>query len=358
MFEKVKYPYGLCADLHFHSWNAFSSIETGGINSRLSYLLKDLRRCAEEVKAKGGNTIFMAGDVFHVRGSIAPSVLNPVMDAMCAIIEDLSLQIVAIAGNHDLEGKEAARLGSAITALEGVGVIVVEKTNFVITDGDKQLFLISWVEDIAALKDILASIPVLNRKGIDVIIHAPIDGVIYGLPEHGLTDKYLADLGYDRVFAGHYHNHKDFDNGVYSIGALAHHTWSDIGTKAGFLLVGEDTVEYRSSRSPKFIEIDETTDMDELPLIADGNYLRAKIGNVTSKEVEEMRELLKTNGAIGSVIHAIKSPVEERGDAPMLAGKSVSVETSIADYITSEKFASADAVLRKSLELLSKVETV
>ena len=48
----------------------------------------------------------------------------------------------------------------------------------------------------------------------------------------------LAKLGFRRVFAGHYHHHCSFEDGkVWSIGATTHQTASDIGTKAGFLLV-------------------------------------------------------------------------------------------------------------------------
>ena len=353
----IQYPYGLVADLHFHAWNAFSKTDADGVNSRLNYLLSDLKRCANEVRAEGGNAIVLAGDVFHVRGSVSPSVLNPVLDAVKDIIS-MGVRVIALAGNHDLEGKTADRLGSAITALEGVGVRVVEKADVLRFANGNGVLLVSWIENIAELKQKLESVSPADRKGVDCIIHAPIDGVVEGLPAHGLTDVYLASLGYDRVFAGHYHNHKDFGNGVYSIGALAHHTWSDVDTKAGFLLVGEKEVKYRSSHSPKFIQIDETTDMEELQFIVDGNYTRAKIGNVTAIEVEQMRELLKNSGAIGSVIHAIKSTVEAREGGAVEASKSMTMHESIADFIAKESIPDAAEVLRKCLSILSEVESV
>lgn len=357
--DVIKFPYGLTADLHFHNWNAFSSVSSTGINSRLYWLIKELFRLAEEVKDKGGNTIILAGDVFHVRGSISPSVLNPVLDIIKTIV-GMGIQVVVIAGNHDLEGKDATRIGSAVTALEGVGAIVVERGAFFPVQNGRSICGVSWVEKPEDLKlEIENAAKKTDPATTDLILHAPVDGVIAGLPSHGLTDEWLSKSGFNRVFAGHYHNHKDFGNGVYSIGALAHHTWSDVGTKAGFLLVYEDRVAQRASRAPKFIHVDETTNPDELPLIIDGNYVRAKIGNVTAKEVAEMREMLEGFGAVGSVIHAIKSPVIERDNtATTPTSKSVTVEQSVADYIASEAMTNADEVLQKCLLVLSETEEV
>lgn len=355
----IKFPYGLAADIHFHNWNAFSSVGSSGVNNRLDILLAELIRMACEVKDKGGNTIILAGDIFHVRGSISPSVLNPVLDEVLFITKTLGIQVIVIAGNHDLEGKDATRIGSAVTALEGVGAHIVERSMWANTENPERVIcLLSWFEDIKELKAALE----LNGKSVrsksTVIMHAPIDGVITGLPEHGLTDSYLASLEYERVFSGHYHNHKDFGNNVYSIGAIAHHTWSDIGAKAGFILVHEDRIEHRSSRAPKFIHVDENTDADELPLIVDGNYVRAKIGNVTAQEVAEMREMLDGFNAAGVVIHAIKSPVVERNGVVTPTSSSVTVEQSIADYIASESIPNADEVLKKCLLVLNETEEV
>ena len=108
-------PYGLMADLHLHNWNAFASVGESGVNARLQLLLNEIRRCADEVKKAGGDTIVIAGDVFHVRGSIAPSVLNPTLDTLRHLISG-GIRFVILAGNHDLEGKESNRIGSAITA--------------------------------------------------------------------------------------------------------------------------------------------------------------------------------------------------------------------------------------------------
>src|SRR3569833_2574261 len=113
-------PYGVMSDTHNHGWSAFATVLPSGVNSRLQIILDETWRCAQEIKKAGGDTLYHGGDLFHVRGSIAPSVLNPTTDCYRAIIED-GIQVVIDAGNHDLEGKEAARVSSAGAAGGGGG---------------------------------------------------------------------------------------------------------------------------------------------------------------------------------------------------------------------------------------------
>lgn len=332
-------PYGLMADLHLHNWSAFASIEESGVNARLQLLLNEIRRCCRHVKNEGGDTVVIAGDVFHVRGSIAPSVLNPTLDTLRQLIKD-GIRFVILAGNHDLEGKESNRIGSAITALEGIGCTVVNTHSYGLMALERAV-LIPWTQKIDELKALIANAYAAeaNPSMVDLILHAPIDGVIDGLPDHGLDPSWLGSQGFRRVFSGHYHNHKRFGT-VWSIGALAHHTWSDVGSKAGFLIVG-DEVRWHKSHAPEFVEINGSTDPDDIPLLVDGNYVRAKINSTKQKEVEELRAYLTSCGAKGVVILAQKdASVAARSGATINAG--ASLEVSVTDFIKAQSYASAD----------------
>lgn len=346
-------PYGLISDTHNHNFTAFASVNEAGINTRLQATLDETMRCARQLKKVGGETMYHAGDLFHVRGSIAPSVLNPTLDCYREIVK-MGIRPVILAGNHDLEGKEAHRLSSAVTALEGVGCKVIN-TVFSGIGASSGVAMIPWHQDIAELKKHIESIAPSDRRDCDLILHAPIDGVIIGLPDHGLTPEYLASLGFKRVFSGHYHHHKDFGNGVCSIGALTHNTWSDVGSKAGFLIVHDDSVQWFASHAPSFVEIYSDTDPDEVPLVVDGNYVRAKIEVAKQSEVEELRSWLTECGAKGVVIHPIKKPVDERSTA---TAKTVSVESSIGDYIKEQGFERSGEVQSICMDILSRVETV
>lgn len=332
-------PYGLMADLHLHNWNAFASVGESGVNARLQLLLNEIRRCADEVKKAGGDTIVIAGDVFHVRGSIAPSVLNPTLDTLRHLISG-GIRFVILAGNHDLEGKESNRIGSAITALEGIGCNVVNTHSYGMMALERTV-LIPWTQKIDELKAQITNARDADPKPeeVDLILHAPIDGVIVGLPDHGLDPFWLASQGFRRVFSGHYHHHKCFGS-VWSIGALAHHTWSDVGSKAGFLIVG-DEVRWHKSHTPEFVEINGSTDPDDIPLLVDGNYVRAKINSTKQKEVEELRAYLTDCGAKGVVILAQKdATVSARSGSTINAG--ASLEVSVTDFIKVQSYTNAD----------------
>ncbi|MCL2874701.1 MAG: metallophosphoesterase [Betaproteobacteria bacterium] len=345
-------PYGLIADLHLHSWSAFSTVNDDGVNSRLRILLSEIARCANEVRKAGGDTIIIAGDMFHVRGSVAPSVLNPTMDVLRKLI-GLDFRFVVLAGNHDLEGKEANRLGSAITALEGVGCTVVNE----ILDG-LDCVLVPWIQDVGLLKVQIETIVASrsDRDEVDLILHAPIDGVIPGLPDHGLAPDYLGTLGFRSVYAGHYHHHKEFDGSIYSIGALAHHTWSDIGTKAGFLIVGDGGPRWFKSHAPEFVEITAETDPGEIPLLADGNYCRAKINSTKVKDVEELRAYLTSCGAKGVVILAQKeaTATAREGGATIKAGASLDV--SVADFIKAQGYSNPERLAVLCQDILNETK--
>ncbi|MFH4134446.1 serine/threonine protein phosphatase, partial [Acinetobacter baumannii] len=190
-------------------------------------------------KAMGGTHLYHTGDLFHVRGSISPSVLNPTIATYKVIQQLLGIKVRILAGNHDLEFREANRNGSAVTALEGIGCEIINETSLFL---DERVAMIPWFQDVNELKSEIERVklqinsmpsrsPLRTIETVSdwtLMIHAPVDGVIAGIPSHGLSATWLGSQGFKRVFAGHYHHHKDFGNGVYSVGALTHNSWSDV----------------------------------------------------------------------------------------------------------------------------------
>lgn len=358
-------PYGLMADLHLHRWSAFAKTLPDGMNSRLQGLLDEIARCAAEVSAAGGDELVMAGDVFHVRGSVSPMVLNSTRDALSAIRSKYGTRFTILAGNHDLEGRDSTRLSSAVTALESPYVQVFNETMI----GPDRCY-VPWVEKIDELKEICsnlaATVPDPGER--DLILHAPIDGVIAGLPAHGLEPNWLAELGFKRVFAGHYHNHKEMCPGidgkggpVYSIGALAHHTWSDVGSRAGFLIVHPDRVDWRKSHLPQFLDLgklSEHADPEDIPAIVLGNYVRVKVDASLAKEVEGARAELLAMGALEVLVQATpkSGPSEARASATVKAG--ASLEVSVADFIAAAAMPHAEAVRKEALSILGDVDAM
>lgn len=348
-------PYALLSDLHFHNWNSFSTINEEGINSRLQIIISEVCRAKDELIKAGGDEMVLAGDIFHTRGSVSPEVFNPVV----RLFEQLSqeIKIYAIAGNHDLSSKDTSWLTNAASALIPAGVQMSHESDFITAPySTNNLLLVPWQSSVDTLKFKLETLATtMTSRVADVIIHAPVDGVIAGLPDHGLTDKYLSSLGFNRVFSGHYHDHKDFGNGVYSIGATTHQTWSDVGKKAGFLLVYPDKVKRFASHAPSFVDI--FGDMTEEELLdCDNNYVRLKIGKATPGEINDLRQEMIERGAKGVVIQAVKdSSIEER--EPGVVGKSISLEQSVAEYVGKAFGGNADLVTLCD-DILAKVESI
>lgn len=321
----MKYPVVISSDQHFHAWNAFSHTNENGINSRLQIIIDELHRSAQVLHDAGGDTMILAGDLFHQRGEIKPSVFNPAVDCFKAPLFD-GISVHAIPGNHDLEGKDADRLGNAMQALDQIpGFHACLEPTLV---GDFVVF--PWYQKLDDLRDAMKK---HAHKDRDAVIHAPVNEVIIGIPNHGLNASELAAMGYRRVFAGHYHNHVVFEDGkVVSIGATTHQTWSDPGTEAGFLLVWPDRIEHVKSKAPAFIDLNlDTVAEDEIEPLVKGNYVRLKLIDVDDKEIKFWRDELNKAGAVGVTVIATKKSAVSRSGAAQQAA--VSMSASVEHYV-------------------------
>lgn len=334
------YPYLITSDQHCHSWSQFAAILPNGINSRLQSILDEMVRAHEMLIAEGGDTSFYGGDLFHVRGRIEPSVFNPTFQTIEGIHAHApGLKTYAIPGNHDLEGKNAEALGNAMQALSSIDGFKV----FTRVERCGDVIVIPWFQDLNELRATLQRcadgahyMGVLDQT--DVIIHAPVNGVIKGIPDHGLEASELAAYGFRRVFSGHYHDHKVMEDGkVISIGATTHQTWNDPGSLAGFLLVWPDRIQHVRSEAPLFVDLHghEIEGESELKALVAGNYVRFKVDDVTASEVEKWREDLKGAGALGSIILANKKkPDTTRTGTTVTASKSL--EASVAEFVANQ----------------------
>lgn len=342
------------SDIHFNSWSAFSSVDERGVNSRLQETVNEVKNAIIEHNKHAyewERNLIVAGDIFHKRGAIDTSVMNVVIDLFNEIIDN-KYKIHVLTGNHDLASKESSRLSSSVTALERNEITVHSQTNIL---EDKQrgmkVVFVPWHSSVNDLIETLEHLPVKNRSEFDLILHAPIDGIITGLPEHGLTAEYLGKLNFKRVFSGHYHNHKNFGNNVYSIGALTHQTFSDIDSKAGYLRVDEEKVTHIETNAPKFVDINEDN-YEQAEILSKGNYVRCGIPLSKDSEINDLRNQFKDWGAKGVIINQIKNTtITERGK--VVSSKGVSLKKSVTNYIKEKGY--SDNVKRISLDILTKI---
>lgn len=331
--------FAILSDIHAYGSTVYSGTGVDGVNIRLQLILDELLRAANTLVAEGGRTIFIAGDIFHTRGSIDPEVLNPLRDTVEQIL-NLGIDIHAIPGNHDLKSKDSRKLSSQIENLAQISIAggmfrCYNEVTSLQVDGDWFGF-VPWRSSNKDLLDDLTSLSAHpNAAQMHVFIHAGIDGVLSGMPAHGLTDADLAAFGFRRVYAGHYHNHVVFPgNKVVSIGATTHHNWGDVGTRAGFLIVEDDTVTFHDTQAPKFADL---TGMDELEMELEcrGNYVRFRGPSMTQTEINELRDQFRKWGALGVSIEVPKATVAARPSAS--ASKGLTIDQSVANFVDTAK---------------------
>jgi DNA repair exonuclease SbcCD nuclease subunit len=331
--------YGLMADLHCHNWSAFAEQNGSGLNSRLMHITNEIERCCRAVRNRGGDMVVIAGDIFHTRGAISPSVFNYLADILRNQCEFYNMRFLIMPGNHDLEGKTLTGFGSATDMLQDVGEMMITVWHPVYISTFRNMVLIPWNPDYNVVLSLAENARFSSeRSDFDLIIHAGIDGVIPGMPDHGLTVDKLADLGYRRVFAGHYHNHKDLGRGVYSIGAPTHHTWSDVGAHAGWMIVDDDKVEFFASEAPRFVNVTGEEDEEEFAELVHGNYARLRMGEASASEVANIRTLLIDKlGAKGVLIES--APPSMVGLRSGLSSSGGSLDASLLAYCTTHGIA-------------------
>ena len=340
------------SDTHYHDFERFAVINDDGINSRLQYTIDATLEAVEAAAKEDISVLIHGGDCFHVRGKVSPSVLNPVIDMYRSIIE-AGWEVYMIAGNHDLESKESSELHNTATALQSVGVRVINKPTI---NHDIKTAFFPWH---SSKNDLLATMLTAKKELEDgghkveeynAVIHAPLNDVIVGIPNHGLNASQLDKFGFKRVFCGHYHNFKEMGN-VVSIGSLTHQKFGDVNSISGYIIEDDGELkQYECKSAPRFIDIDSEEPPDtqeELEELVKGNYVRVRLKDATETDIAEMRQELKDAGALDSLIQntRTKGAATTRTASTVSAGSSM--ETSVSDWIKGRGF---DRSLEKDIE--------
>lgn len=348
--------YTLCADLHLHNWAQFSRPDERGINTRLTSTLDVFRDACALAAANCSKRVYIAGDVFHERGWINPSVLNPTLQVFDDVTKTYELEVRILPGNHDLASRECDWLGSSIVALGELDRVTIthEPTVF----DDDRVVLVPWVERHEKLALVIQQqVDDLLRAGLkpgdyDLILHTGVEGVLSGV--HGWQANELEAYGFRNVFTGHYHHHCALGTkkSVVSIGALTHQTWSDVDTLAGWLDVEDDSYSFIESQAPKFMDFD-TSSTDLTPYA--GNYVRVRGLTLEQAEIRAMRDAIMDAGALGvSMEVAAKSNVIPRSGA--IVGKSITLESSVAAFVQATEVDRTAAVHAAAINVLAQAK--
>lgn len=352
--------YGVISDTHCHNWSTFSEVGGDYVNNRLQIILDEILRAATEVKKKGGKYLIHTGDLFHVRGNVSPSVLNPTIETFKKIVE-MGIHPIIICGNHDAEFRVTNDVGSAINALKSVGCDVYNEPTMIrapFSDGESWLF-IPWQPDTDEFMQAMEVTMGDSSQPVTLFCHVALDGVFARLSPKSIIDHKQLLATYSNIkfiFAGHLHDHKKIDKNCYSVGAIAQHSWGEANTKAGFLIVDTDSnkVTFRASRAPKFVELTPEIDVEEIPAMVEGNYVRATL-EMNESEIKDYRKLLEDYGAAGVSIVAKPKPVT-RSDA-VKVDTTKPLNTAVSDFVDAKYKSSPlkDAIKAEAERILSEV---
>lgn len=344
------------SDTHYHNFDQFSVTENG-INSRLAHIIAATREAFDVALEKGATRVIHGGDCFHVRGKIIPSVLNPVMELYAEYTPKFSDGIYMIAGNHDLEGRDSEWISNASSALGGVGVQVITEPTML-----GNVVLLPWFNNLDDLRAELAKL----EGAQDVYMHGALNGVIKGIPDHGISYEELEKYDAKRFMFGHFHNHKVFtlESGkqVVSIGALTHQNFGDIHSRDGFMIVSDDRLEQHQTSAPKFVSIDmadiqDETDWIDAMGVANGNFVRLKADSLSNEESAVLRKEIREAGALGLTIVATPKEAFVTREGVVAQSETtgaITLESSVEGYIANANFKFAEAVKQEALSVLAE----
>ncbi len=276
------------ADLHFHNYKPFSHLTSDGENSRLLDICDTVNEIFNIADRENCNTIIVAGDIFHTRGVLKPSVIARAKQVFLNRYE----QIILLAGNHDLENYKGGY--TALEVFKGVDNIkVIDKCHEVINlDQDLKMLAIPYIHGIKSFEKTYTELSSEIKECKLVTIHQGIDDIESNIPS-GLTTEFLTKNNDSFIFAGHYHKPKREGNCI-QIGSPLQHNFSDIGQDKGCWVFNSENNNinfHKIDVAPKFVETDKITKENKEQL--KGNFVRinAKSSKDAFKMLNQLEEI-------------------------------------------------------------------
>lgn len=228
--------FAVIADLHLHNHREFGrTVEFNNpwdgkvypANSRLVDQLNTLNDLFHRLFEKGIKLTYIAGDIFHVRGTVPSDVLQLSL-SLFQFWSEKGMKFRAIAGNHDQ--MDAEGLYHSSSAFANVFDVATGSKRFFRTrdeDGATMVHLLPWVENRHQYLEELDFCQQLVRTNPHckhvLISHAGIDGAEVGTLEYRLKEPvFVEDLGPDlwaAVFLGHFHKPQKMANNVWYVGS-------------------------------------------------------------------------------------------------------------------------------------------
>jgi len=299
-----KLPLAFAADLHIHAYKAHSRLLDGLWNSRVHFAMHALANVCAIAKQNEAMDIILAGDIFHVRGALRPSTLTSTITMLKRLI-GRGHRFWIIPGNHDMEGSSAewATSVDSLSGLLGAVTVFKEPTNTLV--GGHRIAFIPYTHDIETFKKLVKA----YDGSVDIIVcHQGIDDFkpMAGMPDTGLSAKWLAENFSGEIYAGHYHS-PAINGRIAQIGSMTQLDFGDEGSTRGVLIRSDAGVALHEVRHPKFLTIDITANgkvMLPSPSEVKGNFIR--IVSKSAKDAATAKALCTDYGAESITIQLVR----------------------------------------------------
>ena len=304
------------ADWQFDNYARLSKPTSSGLTSRLEDIAVCWRWMDGLATIKRADAIIVAGDLFNNRTSVD----LPVLDTVCRLVNETSVPVAILAGNHDSHLRTPTI--NSIQALRGVAT-VVEKLRLQAWKG-LNIAYIPWTDDLTSLREGVDA--AIAWKADILVAHALVEGAVP--MGGGIPLEYFKPQCFKRVFLGDVHDaldlvHGDGNCNVHYIASPLQLDYRDAGRWRGVLLYNAvtDKIErIENTVSPKFHVVKQTEDLDS---VQESDFIR-----VSTTDDEDGKALTESAHKLSSWVES--SYVEMSVEAPRME---VSMDDKDADIL-------------------------
>lgn len=291
-------------DLHVHKHKFGGVVTEEGKHTRLMDCVSVLDQTYQHMLSSNISYRFFCGDMFHVRGKLAPSILNPVIEHFSRVHEEKAFKDFLLVGNHDMEHRtDGEHAMKALGELRGVHVL--EDHGYrVVSSFD--MFGLGWVAyepDVKRLKEKVQAVAAMRREDGQehlpqiFLIHHGVDGAMPSIPNMGFAPKDLPHDDFDLIFCGDYHTHKELiPNKAWMVGSPLQHNFGDAGQRRGWMTFDTSpskTLFHENVRAPFFVN---WQDGGVKPTVFKGNFARVRAED--EARLREMEGIALEAGAL------------------------------------------------------------
>ncbi len=354
--------FAIIADLHLHNHKEFGrpvQLELFGklytLNSRLVDQILTLHDLFGRLLQKGIKRTFIAGDIFHVRGTIPTDVLQIAINLFQYWTEQ-GMEFYAISGNHD-QMDVGGDIHSTAAFYSLFKMVVAGCNPFTLKfKSGFQIHLLPWIEDRALFKEQVDR--VAGRGGV-LITHAAIDGAEIGTLEYRLKEPVtIEDMQTDQfaaIFMGHFHKPQKMAENMWYVGSPYQITRAEAGDVKRALVYDTETGKTTQIRTngKQFYAVSyaEIADQDHICL-ADGYYdvtLHSKADPAAVRE--RMAELRVSD------FHLIHPRTEGARKSRMKVSKKATDKQILEAFLKAKGVEASESLVFAGLECLAGAST-